>query len=208
MWYLSIYYVKEIESSSFSHISCLSLSLRLSFCLTLCHIGGRFYWVLEDSPKQWPSIWSLCVNTGSASQRSHTHHSRGFIPFPIVPISSDSSCHGADQETQRTALLLLISLKPAARTNPTHVAGAAEWKCRGWHFNLVLPLPEKARITRSEEDPSRGQIWAQSVYLHWSNWWPRGMAGMTSSVGGGHVLFQITTNGDPISLIYPFNLTP
>lgn len=139
MWYLSIYYVTEIESSLFSHISCLFLSLRLSFCLTLCHRGGGFYWVLEDSPKQWPSIWSLCMNTRSASQRSHTHHSWGFIRFPIVPISSDSSYHRADQETQRTALLLLISLKPATRTNQTHTAGTAECKVPRLAFQSGSP---------------------------------------------------------------------
>jgi len=98
------------------------------------------------------------VNTGSAVQRSHAHHSRGFILFLIVPISSDFSCHGTDQETQRTALLLLISLKPAARTNQTHMAGAAECKVPRLAFQSALPLPEEAWITRSEEAPFHEQI--------------------------------------------------
>lgn len=94
------------------------------------------------------------MNTGSACQRSQTRHSRGFTPFPIVPISSDSGCHGADQETQRTALLLLISLKLAARMNQIHMAGAAECKVPRLAFQPTLPLPENAWITMNEEDPS------------------------------------------------------
>lgn len=98
------------------------------------------------------------MNIGSAAQRSHAHHSQGFTPFLIVPISPDFSCHGTDQETRRPALLLLISLKPAARTNQTHTAGAAECKVRRLAFQSALPLPEEAWIMRSGEAPFREQI--------------------------------------------------
>lgn len=79
---------KEIESSPFSHTSWLSLSVRLSFCFTLCHIGGRFYRALGDAPRQWCRTCRLCRNAGSAYQTAHTHVSRGFAPSPAAPSSS------------------------------------------------------------------------------------------------------------------------
>lgn len=89
------------------------------------------------------------MSTGSASQRSHTHHSQGFIPFLIVPIASDSSCHSADQEIQRTALLLLISLKPATRMNHTHVTGAAGFKVPRLAFQSGPP-PSRESLANKE----------------------------------------------------------
>lgn len=145
---------------------------------------------MQDSPKQWPSIWSLCVNTGSASQRSHTHHSQGFIPFPIVIIASDSSCHGADQDTQRTPLLLLISLKPATRMNQTHMAGTAECKVPRLAFQSGPPRFWESQANTEWRVPSRGQSKAPSVYLHWSNWWTRSTAGKTSSAKGEHIFSE------------------
>lgn len=203
-WYLSIYQAKEIESSSFNYISHLSLSLSLSFCPMLCYIGGKFYFAPQDSQSNDLLFGNLHMNIESASQRSHIHQSWGFIPFPIVLIPSDSACHRVDQETQKTALLLLISLKPEARMNQTHMAGAMECKVPRLAFQSALTFPKKSWIRKSKEVSSRKQMKTQRVDVFKQLITLRYPSVRRKYIFSEGALLLVTTNESSLFLILPF----